>query len=169
MKFSASFVGLLMVAGTAHAFTSPAVSSKMGGLKMSEAPVAEAEVEEQVQAPDAPPAALSGLRMHEVRRAVHSLNKENFETTLADLEPYFLNEAGSSLYAKSMRRISARADALGVEVPAGYAKEAKVTQKRREKQNAFIQTKEEERMAAEAEAEAEAADATEEEAAPVEE
>ena len=56
------------------------------------------------------------------------------------------------MYAKSMRRIAVQAKALGVEMPTDYAKDAKATAKRREKQNAFIQMKEEERLAAEASA-----------------
>ena len=80
-----------------------------------------------------------------VRKSISNLTAENFSSTLSTIEPFLLNEAGSTIYAKSMKRIGVRAKFLGVEVPADFAKEAKATSKRREKQNAFIQVKEEER------------------------
>lgn len=154
MKISA-VTSLALLAGTTHGFTtvhSPSsygvVSSK---LSMSDAVVEPvADEEQEVQVPDAPPAELSGLRMRDVRKAVANLEKDNFDVTLENIEGFLTNEAGSALYSKSMRRMEVRAKALGLEIPEGYAKEAKATQKRREKQNAFIQQKEEERLAAEA-------------------
>lgn len=105
-------------------------------------------------------AAVSGLRMVDVRKTIDKLTKDNFEESLAKIEPFLLNEAGSTIYSKSMRRLAYRSKELGLEMPANYAKDAKCTKARREKQNAFIQAKEEERLAAEAEAaEAAAAEA----------
>jgi uncharacterized membrane protein YqiK len=58
-----------------------------------------------------------------------------------------------------MKRISVKAKALGVDVPADFAKAAKATEKRRAKQDEFIQAKEAERLEAEAAASAESAEA----------
>lgn len=102
----------------------------------------------------------------DVRKVLSNMNTENFSQTLTELEPFLTQEAGCSTYAKTMRRVQSRANALGVEVPAGWALEAKATEKRRMKQNEFIKAKEEERLAAEAEAaEAEAEETNEAEAA----
>ncbi len=108
---------------------------------------------------------LSATKLQEVKKTISSLNKDNFSASLAEVEPFLLNEAGITIYKKSIRRISTAAKALGVEVPAEFAKASKATQKRREKQDAFIQQKEAERMEAEASAvEEEEAPAVEEEA-----
>ena len=175
MKFSATFLALCLASANAFTTTGPAAFG-VTRLAMSDA-VAEPEAaaeEEVPEAPAAPPAALSGLRITDVRKAVANVEKDTFAKTLDDLESFLTNEAGSSVYSKSMRRLAVKAKEFDMEIPAGYAKEAKATQKKREKQNAFIQGKEEERMAAEAEA-AEAAaapaeeEAAEEDAAPAEE
>ena len=128
-------------------------------------PASKCEIEEAVEeaAPVAPPAPKSGLDIPGVRKMISKLDKDNFSATLSEIEPFLLNEAGSSVYSKSMRRIGVSAAALGVEVPADYAKAAKATQKRREKQDAFIAMKEEERLAAEAEAAEAAAEESESE------
>lgn len=97
------------------------------------------------------------------RKALSKLDKENFSTTLAEVEPFLTTEAGMSIYKKSMKRIAVRASALGVEVPSDYAKDAKCTKKRREKQDEYCKAKSEEAAAAAAEAaEAEAQGAEEE-------
>merc|ERR1712228_799896 len=102
----------------------------------------------------------NSMRMKDVRKKIAGLSSENFSDSLGEIEEFLLNQAGASIYTKSMRRIAVKAKSLDVEIPEGYAKEAKATAKKREKQDAFIQTKEEERLAAEAEAaEAEAAEA----------
>lgn len=127
-----------------------------------DAAVAEPPVEEVAEeVVESPPPVLTGLTMGAVRKSIDNLTAENFETTLNELEPFFLNEAGASIYAKSMRRIARNAKALGVTMPDKYAFEAKCTAKKRSKQDAFIQVKEEERLEAEA--------ATGEAEAPVEE
>jgi len=181
MKFSTTFLALCLAGANAFS-TRPAAFGVGKRLMMSDS-LAEPEVaaveddgEAATDAPAAeptpaaptPPAPLSGLRMKDVRKAVDSLDKDNFSQTLDELESFLTHEAGSSLYAKSMRRLNVRAQALGLEIPADYAKEAKATQKKREKQNSFIQVKEEERLAAEA-APAEDAPAEEETEAPAEE
>ena len=108
--------------------------------------------------------------MKEVRKSIGKLSKDNLSTTLSDIEPFLLNNAGPTFYAKSMNRIAAKAKNLGGEVPSGYAKAAKVTEKRREKQDAFVKAKiaEAEEAAAAAAAEAASTAEGEAEAAPVE-
>ena len=105
---------------------------------------------------------LSMRKIREVKNVISNLNKENFAASIAEVEPYLLNEAGSSIYKKSMRRITTASKSFGVNVPEDYAKAAKCTEKRREKQNAFIQQKEQERMEAEAAAAEESEEAVEE-------
>ena len=105
------------------------------------------------------------MRMRDVHKTVHDLTADNFAASLSTIEPFLLNEAGSTMYGKSMRRIAARAKALGVEVPEGYAKEAKATAKKRAKQDEFIQAKMAEAASASADAEEEDAESSEEEAA----
>merc|ERR1712115_292262 len=93
-------------------------------------------------------------------------SKDNFSSTLKDIEPFLSTEAGLTFYRKSVRRIGNKANELGIEMPAGYALEAKATAKRREKQNTFVQQKIEEAAAAaavETEAEVTTADVAEEE------
>ncbi|KAL3906039.1 MAG: hypothetical protein SGILL_009439, partial [Bacillariaceae sp.] len=87
---------------------------------------------------------------------------DNFDSTLKEIEPFLTKEAGATFYAKSMRRIAVKAGAVGATMPTDYAKEAKATEKRREKQKAFIESKIEESAADDAEApEAEAPEAEE--------
>lgn len=108
-----------------------------------------------------------------VRKSISKMTAENFESTLQEIQPFLTTDAGLTFYSKSIRRIGNKAKELGVDMPADYAVEAKATEKRREKQNAFIQQKNEEAAAAAAEAaEAKAAEeaaAAEEEAAAPEE
>lgn len=104
----------------------------------------------------------SGLTMGDVRKTVDNLTKENFQESLDKIESFLVNEAGSSIYGKSMRRLARNAKELGLEIPASFAKEAKCTKSRREKQNAFVKGKEEERLAAEAETAADVEAAAEE-------
>lgn len=113
----------------------------------------------------------SALTLGSVKKSIKSLDASNFEATLKEIEPFLTKDAGSSVYMKSIRRINTAAGMLGVEVPKDYAKEAKATQKKREKQDAFIQQKEAERLEAEAaaaEAEAPAEEVAEPEPEPVE-
>lgn len=91
------------------------------------------------------------------RKQINGLTKENFDSVLKEVEPFLLNEAGASFYAKSMKRIATQASAFGVSVPADFAKDAKATKKRRERQDAFVQTKISEASEGE-EAEAESTD-----------
>lgn len=104
-----------------------------------------------------------------MKKQIDGLTKDNFSSTLSEIEPFLLNDAGITIYKKSLRRISNAAKVLGEEIPADYAKAAKATEKRRTKQDEFIQAKEAERLEAEAEAAAnEEESATEEAAEPVE-
>ena len=76
-----------------------------------------------------------------VRKSISELTKDNFDSTLEEIEDFLTNEAGSAIYKKSMKRIAVKASALGVSVPADYAKDAKCTKKRREKQDAYCKAK----------------------------
>jgi hypothetical protein len=107
--------------------------------------------------------------MKEVRKSIGKLSKENMSTVLSDIEPFLLNNAGPSFYSKSLNRIVEKAKILGADVPSGYAKAAKATEKRREKQDAFVKAKIAAAEEAAAAAAAEAAAATEAAAAPAEE
>lgn len=96
------------------------------------------------------------------RKSIAAITKDNFSSTLTEIEPFLIEEAGMSIYTKSMRRISAKAKEFGVEIPATFAKDAKCMEKRREKQTAYCEAKAEAAAAAaaaeaEAKAEAEAA------------
>ena len=131
---------------------SPSATSRVSS-SLQESAVAEPEVaaaiEEDIVIEDVPSAPTSGLTMKAVRKSIDNLTKENFEESLSMLEPFLVNEAGVSIYSKSMRRIARQAKVLGTEVPASFALDAKATAARRAKQDAFIKEKEEERMAAE--------------------
>lgn len=113
---------------------------------------ADVPVEEEVAAPAAPARTSSGMKLSTFRKSIKDITAENFSQTLQEVEPFLLNDAGSSLYTKYMRRISTQANLLGQKVPGGYALDAAATEKKRAKQGAFIKVKEEERLAAEAEA-----------------
>ena len=95
--------------------------------------------------------------MGSVRKQIGSINKDNFDAVLKEVEPFLLNDAGSSFYAKSMRRIAVQAKELGVSTPTDFAKDAKATKKRRERQDAYVQAK----IAEGAEAQADEAETTE--------
>ena len=95
--------------------------------------------------------------LQETRTIISNLTKDNFSESLTSVEPFLLNDAGVTIYKKSLRRIAMSAKSFGVEVPADFAKAAKATEKRRTKQNTFIEGKEAERKEAEAAAAEEAA------------
>jgi hypothetical protein len=96
-----------------------------------------------------------------VRKSLSRLTADNFDSTLKQIEPFLTNESGQTFYVKSMQRIKVQAKHLSVAVPAGYAKEAKSTSKRREKQASFIQAKIDAEVAAAEAAAAEVAAAAE--------
>jgi hypothetical protein len=162
VKLSQAALLLVVVAlsGSANAFApSPLCLAQRTALFLS-GEVADAPVEKEGAPALSRPS--SGMKVSAFRKSIASLTAENFSRTLSDIEPFFLNDAGSTMYAKSMSRITTRAKMVGVTVPEGYAKDAAATEKRRVKQDAFIKVKDEERMAAEAEvAEAAAAAAAE--------
>jgi hypothetical protein len=110
--------------------------------------------------------ALSSVKSQVARKEIRRVTKDNFSATLDKVEPFLTEAAGSTFYSKAMRRLTVKAQAFGATIPDGYAKEAKATAKRREKQTAFIQAKVEAAAAAAAEAaEKAAAEAAEKEAA----
>jgi hypothetical protein len=84
---------------------------------------------------------LAGNNYGAARKTIDSLDKDNFSASLAEIEPFLLNDAGATIYKKSMQRIKRASKTIGVEVPAGFAKAAKATAKKREKQDSFIQKK----------------------------
>jgi hypothetical protein len=144
---------LLAVVGSAQAFTTVSpfgVTTKDTSLNMA-------------RKPDGP-----GAPMTIARKAIGTMTKENFSETLTKVEPFLVNDAGATFYSKSIKRIAVKAKALGTEVPKGYAAGSKATLKKREKQDAFIATKEEAKAAAEEEAKAAAEEAKAEAAAAVE-
>eukprot|EP00980_Cylindrotheca_fusiformis_P020640 scaffold7696_cov141-Cylindrotheca_fusiformis.AAC.10 len=105
----------------------------------------------------------------DLRKTIANMDKDNFSSSLAEIEDYLVNDAGATMYKKSMRRISTAAKHIGTEVPAEFAKAAKATQKRREKQDAFVKQKIAEAAEAAEAAAAEAAEAVEEAADSAEE
>lgn len=101
----------------------------------------------------------------QVRRTIKRLTNDNFDASLQAVEPFLTQHAGRTFYTKSLNRLFYKAAAIGCTVPADFAKQAACTAARRAKQDAFIQSKEEERLAAQAEAaaaDAAESDATEE-------
>ena len=144
-----STILLSVVFAIATAFTvspSPWVSVETSKLFMSDDALAEQEV-----------AAPTGLSMTQVRNAIRRMSASNFVETLEAIKPFIVHEAGSTFYAKSMKRIASQAKVNGVQVPVGYAKEAAANVKRVSRQNAFIAKKEAQRIAQEEEEAAAAA------------
>jgi hypothetical protein len=114
----------------------------------------------------------TAISMASIRKDIAQLTADNFDATLKKVEPFLLNDAGVTFHAKCLKRIKVQAGALGATMPADYAKEAKATEKRRNKQKAFVEAKIEETEAAAAEAaaaEAAEAPAAEEESSEAEE
>jgi hypothetical protein len=107
-------------------------------------------------------------RVAQVKKSINTATKDNFSSVLTEIETFLTKEAGNSVYKKSMNRLKSKAKGLGATMPEGYAKDAKCTQKKREKQDAYCKAKTEEAEAAAAEA-AEAAAAEAEAEAPAEE
>jgi hypothetical protein len=130
MQFTSKTLLLALLVGTTQAFTTTPF-----GLNRANSPLFMADEAA------APSPALSGLKMKDVRSITKRLTTENFSADLAKIEPFLMNEVGATFYGKAMSRIASQASALGVALPAGYAKEATATAKRREKQNGFIQIK----------------------------
>jgi hypothetical protein len=82
--------------------------------------------------------ALNAMSSKQVRSTLNELTADNFSASLATLEPFLLNDAGSTQYTKTLKRIQARAKGVGAAVPSGYAKEAKATTKKRAQQVEYI-------------------------------
>ena len=86
-------------------------------------------------------ACANALTTTSVRKSINSITKDTFATVTAEVEPFLLNDAGVTFYNKSIRRISNKAKSFGIELSPEFGKAAKATEKRREKQNAFVQVK----------------------------
>uniref|UniRef100_A0A7S0C0V4 RxLR effector protein n=1 Tax=Proboscia inermis TaxID=420281 RepID=A0A7S0C0V4_9STRA len=160
-------IAILLLATGIHAFVPSNNNFGITRVTLSMADVAEETAEETPKAPARPS---SGMPMKDVKSALKKLSKENFSETLTTIEPYMLNDAGSTFYRKTMKRLAVQAKHFGTSIPNKYAYDAATTEKARTKQNEFIAKKEEERKQAEEEAaaaavaEAEAAAAAEAEA-----
>ena len=159
MRVAVPTLALLSLVGGAQAFSVVPAANSFMALSMSDA-VAEAPVEEAVEEEEAAPVVAeipkSGLTMHQVRRQIAKMDSSSFSSSLDTLEPFLLNEAGATFYAKCMKRIAQKAKELEVALPENYALEARATSKRRAKQNEFIAAKQAEAAeAAEAAAEEE--------------
>lgn len=165
MRVTQAVIALSALVG-ASAFTvapSFGMVRQQSPLFMADAVAEETAEVEATPAASAPKqASTTGMSMANVRKDIAGLTAANFSETLAKIEPFLLNDAGTSIYAKSMRRIARSAKALSVDVPEGYAKEAACTATRRSKQNDFVQQKIAEAAAAEPAADEEAAPAVEE-------
>jgi hypothetical protein len=147
---------LLAAFGVADAFVSkPSFARPCVAVALAD--VAEATETDEAAVVEWPAFEPSGLSMADIRKTISKISKDNFQASLDTIEPFLVNEAGSTIYGKSLRRLGAKAKDAGFELPASYAKEARCTKQRRDKQNTFIQEKEEERVAAEAAAAEEAA------------
>ena len=157
MRVSQAVIAFSALCGSAAAFS---VSPSFGVARQNKLYMSDAVAEAEPQV-DVPKPAPTGMSMGDVRKAINSITAANFSETLSKLEPFFLNEAGSTIYVKSMKRIAHQAKMNGVEVPKGYAKEAAANAKRVARQNAFIEKKEAERIAREEEEAAAAAAAVE--------
>ncbi|KAL7514226.1 hypothetical protein ACHAWX_000796 [Stephanocyclus meneghinianus] len=142
MKTSAAFI-IAAFAGTANAFVPPQIATKSSSTSLYSNTATQG-------------------RVSQVKSSINKATKDTFASMLTEIEPFLTTEAGNSIYRKSMNRLKAKAKIFGGTLPEGYAKEAKCTEKRREKQNAYCQAKAAEAAAA---AEAEAAAAAEAEAA----
>lgn len=136
MKTSTALI-LAVVAGTADAFVPVKSTTSSTSLYAITAP--------------------SG-RQAQVKKSIKTATKDNFSSIITEIEPFLTKEAGSSVYKKSMNRLKAKSKMFGTALPDGYAKEAKCTEKKREKQDAYCKAKAEEA------AEVAAAEAPEEEA-----
>ena len=111
---------------------------------------AETETETQVARPT------SGLSMRVVHRMMKNASAASFDEVVKTIEPFLVNDAGTTMLAKTMSRLSAQAKLFGKTLPEGYAAGAAAAAKRSAKQDAFIAKKEEARVAAEAQAIADA-------------
>eukprot|EP00977_Amphora_coffeiformis_P005038 scaffold1067_cov150-Amphora_coffeaeformis.AAC.1 len=138
------------MAATSNAFMTSQAPSRQ--LKMTSLFEGEADAAETVDEPSWPAFEPSGLSVNDVKKTISRMNKDNFNESLTKIESYLVNEAGQTFYNKCVRRVQQQAKDLGTTVPVDYVKQARCNAGRREKQNAFIQAKEEERLAAEAEA-----------------
>lgn len=142
-------VTLVALIGSTSAFTS---APRAFGISTTCLPMAdvEAETETQVESPT------SGLSMRVVHRMMKNASAASFDEVVKTIEPFLVNDAGTTMLAKTMSRLSAQAKLFGKTLPDGYAVGAAAAAKRIAKQNAFIAKKEEARVAAEAQAIADA-------------
>mmetsp|Transcript_19189 Transcript_19189/g.24899 ORF Transcript_19189/g.24899 Transcript_19189/m.24899 type:complete len:127 (+) Transcript_19189:162-542(+) len=73
-------------------------------------------------------------------KVMRGLNKENFDT-IYEWEPWLSENAGATLYAKTMRRLEHKAKSYGIELKPNFLAEAKATAKRREKKAEYEKAK----------------------------
>jgi hypothetical protein len=102
---------------------------------------AEAVVVEEVARPT------SGMAMKTVHRMMRNVSAATFDATAKTIEPFLVNDAGSTMFQNTMSRLSAKAKLFGKTLPEGYASGAVAAAKRSAKQDAFIAKKIEEAAA----------------------
>lgn len=95
-----------------------------------------------------------------LQQVVKGLTKETFET-IYEHEAWIEANAGRTLLAKTVSRLQHKAKAFGVDLRPDFAAGARCTEKRREKQDAYVKGKIEAVAAASAECATALADATE--------
>lgn len=83
---------------------------------------------------------------------MRTLTKDNFET-IYEWDEWLSKEAGATMYAKSMRRLTHLSKSFGVELRPDFMADAKATSKRRQQQADYETAKEEARLAKITEAE----------------
>jgi hypothetical protein len=132
----------LLGRASAFSFSPSAFGVSKTCLQMTESGEATVEV--------APPK--SGLTMKSVHRMMKNASAETFDDIVKTIEPFLIDEAGTTMLKKTTSRLTAKAKLFGKTLPDGYATGAAATSKRSAKQDAFIATKEEARIAAEAQA-----------------
>lgn len=105
--------------------------------------------------------ATAATSMAQIRRLVNQVTPDTWDLTLARIEPFLLNESGSTFYAKTIRRLKRNGKMMEQqkEVPPSFAREAVCTRKRRKQQEEYEERKQ---QAAAAEVEERAAKQAEE-------
>lgn len=77
---------------------------------------------------------------------MRTLTKDNFDS-IYEWEEWLSEEAGATMYAKSMRRLTHLSKSFGVELRPEFMAQAKATSKRRQQQADYEAAKEEARLA----------------------
>jgi len=138
-------LSLLVLVGVANAFTLP-FGVKKGAYVRSLCMSADSD-ENAIGS--------SGMSIRDARKLIRGLNAENFATSIEAIEPFLLHDAKNTMFTKSLRRISNKAQALGLELPENFAKAGKPAP------TAFVKVQEDKAIVAEEEPEVVATEVTE--------